>query len=79
MTIDGHLNVAKFLLDNQADVNAKDNDGMTSLHYALNYVQEGKLDLQFHIIADRCITHGLNTFSCRPEIGYYQRITQIWC
>lgn len=31
----GHLNIAKVLVDKNADVNAKDNEGQTPLHYAV--------------------------------------------
>lgn len=30
----GHLEITKYLIEKGSDINAKDNDGMTALHYS---------------------------------------------
>jgi ankyrin repeat protein len=45
---DGHSGVAEFLIASGADVNAKDSEGWTPLHWAANY---GHVDIARYLIA----------------------------
>jgi ankyrin repeat protein len=45
----GHIEIARLLLQNEADVNAKDKDGRTPLHRTAWY---GQIDILFHLLVE---------------------------
>jgi hypothetical protein len=48
-TYNGHIEIARLLLQNEADVNAKDKDGRTPLHRTAWY---GQIDILFHLLVE---------------------------
>ena len=58
---DGHLDVVKFLVEQQAEVNAKKDDGWTPLHSA---AQNGHLDVVKFLVEQRAEVNAKSTFQC---------------